>query len=226
MQPLLSVHIVGASIALVAGVVALSSAKGRTLHRRIGMVFVVAMVTMCSAAIVLAIVKAQTMNLIAGTLTGYLVITALTTVRRFERRSRVADTGLMIVACGLGLTTLGLGVTAFTTPSRTLFGLPPYPFFIFGVIGVLGAVGDWREMRAQGLRGVPRLRRHLWRMCFAFFIATASFFSIRSRVVTVIPDNLVSPAVQVAPILLVLAALVYWLWRVRKVAPRLPVRAR
>jgi len=103
-----------------------------------------------------------------------------------------------------------------------LYGLPPYPFFLFGFAGVLGASGDWRERRAQGLRGVPRLRRHLWRMCFAFLVATISFFSIRSRIARVIPDSLVSPAVQLAPIVLALVALVYWLWRVRRVAMKLP----
>jgi uncharacterized membrane protein len=221
MQPLLSIHIVGASLALVAGVVALSSAKGRMLHRSSGLVFVVAMVAMCAAAIVLAAIKGQVMNLIAGIMTAYLVVTALTTVRRFDSRSRVVDLGMMIVAGVLGLTTLVLGAAAVATPSKMLLGLPPYPFFIFGFSGVLGARGDWREIRARGLRGVARLRRHLWRMCLALLIATISFFSIRSRVARVIPDNLVSPAVQVAPIVLVLVALVYWLWRVRRTAARL-----
>jgi uncharacterized membrane protein len=205
-------------------VVALCSAKGRGLHRRSGMVFVVAMVAMCAAAIVLAAVKVQPMNLIAAILTAYLVITAMRTVREFDRRSRLVDLGVMIVACGLGLTTLGLGLKAFATPSRTLFGLPPYPFLIFGVSGVLGAWGDWREMRAHGLRGVTRLRRHLWRMCFALFIATVSFFSIRSRVVRVIPDAVVTPALQFVPILAVLAALLYWLWRVRRISTPQPRR--
>src|SRR3954464_10020839 len=107
MQPLLAIHIVGAIVALLAGVVALSSAKGRPLHRRSGMIFVVAMVTMCTAAIVLAAYKAQTMNLIAGILTASLGIPALMTVRRFDRRSPVVDIGLMLLALGLGLTTLG-----------------------------------------------------------------------------------------------------------------------
>src|SRR3954462_12420945 len=157
MQPLLAIHIVGATVALLAGVVALSSAKGRTLHRRSGTVFVVAMVSMCTAAIVLAAFKAQTMNLIAGILTAYLVITALMTVRRFDRRSPVIDIGLMIVALGLGLTTLGFGIAALASPTGMLYGLPPYPFFMFGLGGTLGAVGDWRERHAHGLRGVARL---------------------------------------------------------------------
>src|SRR3954466_16253014 len=112
MQPLLAIHIVGATVALLAGVVALSSAKGRTLHRRSGMIFVVAMVTMCTAAIVLAAYKAQTRNLIAGILAAYLVTPALMTVGRLASRSPVVDIGLMLLALGLGLTTLGFGIAA------------------------------------------------------------------------------------------------------------------
>lgn len=58
------------------------------------------------------------------------------------------------------------------------------------------------------------------------FVATVSFFSIRPRVARVIPDRLVSPAVQLTPIALVLAALIYWLWRVRRIETRqLPGRS-
>ena len=182
------------------------------------MTFVVAMVVMCAAAAVLAAVKAQTMNLIAGIMTAYLVITAVTTVWPAHQRSRRLDLALMITAATLGVTTLVFGLKAVMTPSKMLFGLPPYPFFIFGVTGVLAARNDWHEMQANGFRGVVRLRRHLARMCFALFVATASFFSIRARVARIIPESLVSPAVQIAPIVLVLVALVYWLWRARVTA--------
>ena len=46
----------------------------------------------------------------------------------------------------------------------------------------LAIVGDLRVIRMGGLKGPRRLARHLWRMCFALFIAAASFFSIRARV--------------------------------------------
>lgn len=44
------------------------------------------------------------------------------------------------------------------------------------------AAGDVRVMRSEPLRGGARFARHLWRMCFALFIAAGSFFSIQARV--------------------------------------------
>jgi hypothetical protein len=70
-------------------------------------------------------------------------------------------------------------------------------------------------IRAGGLRGGRRLARHLWRMCFALFIAAGSFFSIRARVAKVLPEPFTTGPMRALPILLVFAAMFYWLWRVR-----------
>jgi hypothetical protein len=51
-----------------------------------------------------------------------------------------------------------------------------YPLVMFGVVGLSAGAGDLRAMRSRALRGAPRLARHLWRMCFALFIAVLSFF--------------------------------------------------
>lgn len=215
MSPLLFVHVTAAAVALVSGAVALSVPKGRRLHRRSGQLFVAAMLTMCAAAIVLAAAKGQTMNLIAGVLTAYLVITALTTVRPIRGASPWLDAALMGIAVALALITLAFGVQALASPTGEAFGLPPFPFFMFAIVGLIAGAGDVRVIRRGPLHGVARLRRHLWRMCWALWIATISFFSIRARVARVFPAALVTPALQIAPVVLVLAAMVYWLWRVR-----------
>jgi hypothetical protein len=60
-------------------------------------------------------------------------------------------------------------------------------------------------------------------MCMALFIAAASFFSIRARVAAIFPAAFTTPAARVLPVLLVLATMFYWLWRIRWRA--IPVRA-
>jgi hypothetical protein len=70
-------------------------------------------------------------------------------------------------------------------------------------------------MRFGQSRGGPRLARHLWRMCFALFIAAGSFFSIRERVATILPQFFATGPMRAVPILLLFAAMFYWLWRVR-----------
>jgi hypothetical protein len=48
----------------------------------------------------------------------------------------------------------------------------------------------------------PRLTRHLWRMCFALFIAAGSFFSVRTRVAKVLPEPFTTAPMRALPILL------------------------
>ncbi len=98
-------------------------------------------------------------------------------------------------------------------------------FFLAAVIG-LAAIGDVRIMRFGLPRGGPRLARHLWRMCFALFIAAGSFFSIRARVAKILPEPFTTAPMRALPILLVFGAMFYWLWRVRsRRAFPLPARA-
>src|SRR5205807_5026765 len=80
---------------------------------------------------------------------------------------------------------------------------------------ILAATGDVRIMRFGATRGRPRLARHLWRMCFALFIAAGSFFSIRERVATILPEPFTTAPMRALPILLLFGALFYWLGRVR-----------
>jgi integrase len=49
-------------------------------------------------------------------------------------------------------------------------------YFFFGTVALLCAAGDVRVLLRGGLSGTQRLVRHLWRICFGWFIATISFF--------------------------------------------------
>lgn len=215
MPLLLPLHIVAAGLGLIAGFGALFAAKGAAFHRRSGTLFVYAMVAMCASAVIIAVQKGQTTNVVAGVLTAYLTVTAVTTVGTRSPRVRLLEKGLALVALGFGLAMLTFGLEALASASGRKFGFPPAPFFIFAAIGLFGSAGDYRMIRAGGLLGAPRLRRHLWRMCSALAITTASFFSIRARVARILPQPFLSPGARALPVLIVLAAMFYWLWRVR-----------
>jgi hypothetical protein len=66
--------------------------------------------------------------------------------------------------------------------------------------------------RSEPLRGVFRLARHLWRMCFALAIAALSFFIGQSKV---FPKPIRIIPLLALPLLAVLVTMLYWLWRVR-----------
>jgi uncharacterized membrane protein len=210
------VHIVAAMLALACGSVALYAAKGRTLHRKSGLLFVYAMLTMALTGAGMAAFTGNVGNVVAGVLTAYLVVTALFTVRSPTIRLRRVDLGAMLVALIVGATCVVLGFAALASPRGTKFGIPFVVLFMFGTVALLAAAGDARVIRSGGLQGAPRLTRHLWRMCYAFWIATASFFlGPRARVATVIPEPLLKPVLLALPVLTVFVIMLYWLWRVR-----------
>jgi uncharacterized membrane protein len=215
MRALYLVHIVGASLALFFGYVALFSPKGGPLHRRLGRFFVYAIAVMCAGGFVIALVKnvAPEVNIPAATLTSYLAITALTTVRPVTRGIRRLELGALLLALGLGLTCVTLAIVAMVGGASPM-GLTTFPFLLFGSIGLLGATGDIRVLRTGRPHGPARLHRHLWRMCIALWIAATSFFfGGEERVPEFLRNN---TPLRTLPVLAVMLVMFYWMWRVRR----------
>jgi hypothetical protein len=213
---ILPIHIAAGGCAILLGAVALVVRKGSTHHRRSGLLFVFAMLVLGTSAAMLGFRKSPTDgNVFGGLMTVYFVVTALTTVRPVSPWTRGLTVAALIVAAGLAVIDIMGGVKAFNSPHGSLNGVPfQMSFFIAGVM-ILAAAGDARIMRFGMPRGGPRLARHLWRMCFALFIAAGSFFSIRARVAKILPEPFTTAPMRALPILLVFGAMFYWLWRVR-----------
>lgn len=213
----LALHIIAGAVGLATGFVALSVAKGATAHRKSGMVFVYAMITMGLVGSTMAVLRnvAPGANAPVGFLTAYLVITGFTTVHPRYARSRPLHVALMVLVLGAIATLVSFGLQAVTSPTGKLYGMPSFPFFMFASIATLAFVGDARLLRSGGLttiRGAPRLTRHLWRMCTALLIAAFSFFLGQAKV---IPKPFRIYSLLMIPPLVVLGALLYWLWRIR-----------
>jgi uncharacterized membrane protein len=213
---LLAIHIVAGGLAIILGAVALLAPKGRMLHRRAGLLFVFAMLTMGMSGSTLALRQSLTnANVLGGFMSAYFVVTALTTVRAPSDGMRWLDRGALVVALGLATIDVSLGVRAYQSPSGALQGVPFFMLFFMATVTALAAAGDVRVMREGPLKGGKRLGRHLWRMCFALFIAAGSFFSIRERVARILPEPFTTVPMRALPVALVFVAMFYWLWRVR-----------
>jgi hypothetical protein len=218
---LLAIHIAAGGLAMILGAVALSVKKGGTIHRRSGLLFVCAMLVMGTTASILGFLKSPTDgNVFAGVMTAYFVGTAVTTVRPLSVWTRRFNVAALTVAVGLALGAAVSGVKGFNNPGLSPGGVPFRTIgvmsFVLATVLMLAAIGDVRIMRFGAPRGRPRLARHLWRMCFALFIAAGSFFSIRERVATILPEPFTTGPMRALPILLLFGAMFYWLWRLRR----------
>ncbi len=216
----LPIHIAAGVLALVFGYVALYAAKGCTLHRKSGMLFVYAMVMLSLSGAVMEALKTSltSVNVVAGLMTFYFVMTALRTVRPIDTghgtaQGRPRPQASWMDAAGV-LFALTVSVLAFAAGADlSRRGRPEAgPSFVFGTVGLLAAAGDIRMIRAKGIQGSRRIARHLWRMCFAMWVAAASFFWGPPRRV---PEAIRIPALQAVAVLIPVVVMLYWLWRIR-----------
>ena len=214
MSIFLILHISGGVVAILAGYVALFAAKGRQLHRGSGIVFVGAMVVMAGLASGLYAAKDEFGSAVGALLAVYLVVTALTTVRAHPEW---VDSATLLLGMIIGVSG-AIGVTqTLARGETTINGVPVFMPGLFVVIALGCCASDIRYLREGAPRGSPRIRRHLWRMCFAMFIATGSFFLGQADE---LPVWLRSPALLVLPALGPLLVMPYWLWRHRSRRPR------
>jgi hypothetical protein len=203
-------HFGAALLALAAGSIALAVAKGGRLHKQSGIVFTWAMITTGVLASVISAYEGK--SVVGGLFVCYLVFTAMTTVKPLARAERGVDVALMIFAFATAVPFLIQGVVVWQKPHHMFAGVPAGMIFFLGTVCLLAAIGDIRMILEGGLRGMRRLARHLWRMCFGLFVATGSFFIGQMKFI---------PApIRVVPLLFVLGIaplviLLYWMWRVR-----------
>lgn len=194
---------------MVSGFAALYAFKGGRLHRKSGTLFVYAMLVMSLTGAAIAVGRpGAAMNIPAGLVTAYLVITSLLTVHPPSAEARRVARGAMLAAFGLGVASM---VAAAVSAGRGNIGFV-FPLLMFGILALSAGVGDRRMLQAGGLAGRARIKRHLWRMCVALSIAAGSFFLGPVRR---IPEPLRIPALRLIP-LVVLLTMMYWLWRYRR----------
>jgi hypothetical protein len=208
--PLLILHILGGSVGLLSGTVAVAVRKGSPLHRSFGNVFTIAMLTLASSGLCLAIMKSQTGNIMGSVITFYLITTAWLAGR--GRDTGWLDWAALLVGLGGAVGVLSLSVHTVLNPATADKNAPAGMGFFFGVILLLAAAGDIRMLARGGIYGRQRVTRHLWRMCFGLFIATGSFFLGQQQV---FPVFLRGSAFLTVLAVLPFPVMIYWLFRVR-----------
>jgi hypothetical protein len=205
--PLLILHILGGSVGLLAGTLAMAARKGGRLHRAAGNIFTVAILIVASSAFYLAIMKSQNGNIIGSIIAFYMVATAWLAGRR-RGIGQLDFAGLFVGIGGAGAI-ITLGVYTLRHPDKNT---PAAMCFFLGVVLLLATAGDIRMLARGGLTSRPRIVRHLWRMCFGLFFATVSFFLGQQQV---FPAFLRGSVILTVLAVLPFPLMIYWLVRVR-----------
>lgn len=168
---ILYAHILGGMIGLVAGVVASLSHKGGCTHRFSGQVFFYSMLISYAIALFVApfLPVEQGQNTLAALLSLYLLLSAFHAAKnRAYQASWVEKAGLIfslsiIVACAIFIKTSGPDVDTGV-------------FYMFVVVSAIAFLGDLSILIRKSISQRSRIVRHVWRICFTFFIASGSLF--------------------------------------------------
>ena len=211
MSPLLAVHIASGVAAIGAGSFAATVRKGGRWHARSGTVFFAAMLVLGATAALLEPLRDPPGSPIAGLFVIYFVTTSWVTARRRDGRTGRFEYGAAAVALATAALML---IGTSTGASRTPVGNGPV-YALAGLCALAGAL-DLKVAIAKVMTPAQRLRRHLWRMLFAFFIATGSFFLGQQQV---FPAALRGSPILFGLALLPFAVMAFWLVRLSFAKP-------
>lgn len=205
-------HVAAGSAALVTGGAALVVRKGGRLHAKTGTIFFAAMLAMAGTGSLIAALKPERGTAVIGIFTGYLVATSWLTARRRDGRAGGLERAGLVVALACAATMLGFGLLASNSPNGRFDSLPAAAHYPFAFIAALAAGLDLNFLLRGRLAPRERIARHLWRMCAALAIAAFSFFLGQQDE---FPAAWRGLAFWFVPPVAVLAAMIFWLVRVR-----------
>ena len=136
--PLLILHILAGTVGLLSGTFAIAVRKGSRLHRASGNIFTVAMLTLASSALCLAIMKSQHGNIIGSIITFYMIATAWLAGRR-RGIGRLDLAALLVGAGGAVRRYYARPSGPSTTPIENA---PAAMCFFLAAVLLLAAAGD------------------------------------------------------------------------------------
>ena len=210
---MLAAHITSGLVAVVSGFAAVGVRKGGRAHQIAGSWFFGSMLVLgITAAILEPFRMPEPGSPLVGVFVCYFVLTSWVTARRRDGRAGWFEALAAAAALGTGVLILASAWMGSAKPSPVGMG----PVFISGGLCLYAGLLDLKVVLRRQLKPGQRIARHLWRMCFAFFIATGSFFLGQ--------QDVLPAAVRGSPALFVLglaplAILLFWMVRLRFAKP-------
>ena len=177
MTILMFFHVLAGTLAVLAGSTAMLTEKGSITHRAAGNLFFVSMLIMGVAGSIIAFHLPQMITFIAGLFTCYLIVTAWLTVKTQPRSRNILDFVTFLAVLCIAVLALYSGYQASNSDNGTLDGFSAEPYFFFAGLALFALFLDAIYLYKNGFQGKLRIARHLWRMCFALYIAVGSLFT-------------------------------------------------
>ena len=213
-------HIGGGAVGLVSGAVALATRKGGRIHRASGNLFFAAMLVMSGIGFIVSPMLNDRVSTVAGLMTFYLVVSGWLTVKRPPGVVGRLEMGAALIPLGVVIMGFVFIRMAAASSNGMVDGQPPQANYVFATVGAIALAGDAHLMLRRGLKGAPRITRHLWRMCVALLVASGSFFLGQERF---LPKPLHGSPLLFIPVFAPLLLMLFWLghtwWTARQRRP-------
>lgn len=204
---LIFLHIVAGAVALMFGAITILTTKGNAKHKQFGKVYLFSMLLLGSTGVIVAATRDIPLSMLNGFVICYFVLSSLSAVRNPEYQTTKFDTALAGFAWILVLAFAWYAFQVTLTKDGQLGGFGIAEYIVFGSVMLVCAIADVRYLLKSGLSTVQKLVRHLWRMFFPLFMATAAFFLGQAKL---FPKSLQSIEFLSIPVLFVLISMIYW----------------
>ena len=208
---LLIIHTIAGSIAIISGFTALSLRKSSKQHRTVGNVFVLCILFLGFTGIYIAYSRSIMLSFVNGIFLCYFVCTAWMAVKRKAGTIGKFEWVAFFVALAIVGMLINFALEASQSPNGKLDGFGPQAFCFFAFVAFIAAAFDLKMIVNGGITGSHRIVRHLWRMCFPMFMATAAFFLGQAKL---LPEPLRKIEYLAIPVVIVLLSMIYWTIRV------------
>lgn len=163
----LTLHIAGGYLSLIAGFILLIRRKGDLIHRRIGVVFFIALSTVCLSALLMAFIKSNSFLFHLGVFVMFQNYCGLRSVKNKTLTPLVWDYLFTTVALVNALFMLKGGVVVL---------------MVFGLISLLLVAQEiqvyWKQYRKLPISSSAWLRRHIGMMMGAFIGTLTAFIVV------------------------------------------------
>jgi uncharacterized membrane protein len=200
-------HIAAGAMALLFGFIAITSTKGNARHKQVGKIYLVSMLILGLTGIVVAVARDIPLSMLNGAVICYFVLSSLSAIRNAEYEISVFDKYLTILSSFLVLAFAWFAYQVTQSENGQLGGFGMAEYVVFGSVMLFSTIADIRYLLKSGLSRIQKLVRHIWRMFFPLFMATAAFFLGQAKL---FPKSLQSIEFLALPVVFVILSMIYW----------------